>query len=285
MPRPPFVEIADRVWVARSPWYDLNIIAIRGDDGLVVVDTHGSEAEGRRVVADIEALGIGAVTGLINTHEHFDHTFGNAAFQAAYGDIAIYAHEIAAENTLSSGDYFKQTYVDEPGDNYRDEVLNTTIVPANRTFSSALVLDLGDRVLELVYPGRGHSGGDLVIKVPDVNVLVAGDLVEESGPPVFGVDSWPMDWPLSLDIVLGLTNSQTVVVPGHGALIDRDFVEEQRNTIGIVAETIRDLAGRGIPVDDALGAGTWPYPAEHLADGVRRGYAQLPNSQKRLPLI
>jgi glyoxylase-like metal-dependent hydrolase (beta-lactamase superfamily II) len=283
--RPEFVEIADRVWVARSPWYDLNITLIKGEGGLVVVDTHGSEAEGQRVVADIEALGIGAVTALVNTHEHFDHTFGNAAFQAAYVDLAMYAHEIAAENTVSSGEHFKQTYVDEPGDNYRAEVIATTIVPATQTFSSALVLDLGDRHLELVYPGRGHSGGDLVIKVPDVNLLVAGDLVEESGPPVFGVDSWPMDWPLSLDIVLGLTNSQTVIVPGHGGLVDRDFVEEQRNTIGIVAETIRDLAGRGVPLDDALAAGTWPYPPELLADAVRRGYAQLPRSQKRLPLI
>lgn len=285
MARPPFVEIADRVWVARSPWYDLNIIVIKGDDGLAVVDTHGSEAEGRRVVADIEALGIGNVTALINTHEHFDHTFGNAAFKAAYPGIEMYAHEIAAANTLSSGAYFKETYVDEPGDNYRDEVLATTIVPATRTFSSALVLDLGDRQLELVYPGRGHSSGDLVIKIPDANVLLAGDLVEESGPPVFGVDSWPMEWPLSLDIVLGLADAQTVVVPGHGALVDRDFIEEQRNTIGIVAETIRDLAGRGIPQQDALDAATWPYPADQLADAVRRGYAHLPNSQKRLPLI
>ncbi len=285
MSRAEFVEIADRVWVARSPWYDLNITLIGGGTGLVAVDTHGSQAEGARVVADIQQLGIGQITAVINTHEHFDHTFGNAAFRSAYGEIPIYAHEVAAANTVSSGDYFKATYVDEPGDNYRDEVLSTSIVPASETFSSAKVLDLGDRQLELVYPGRGHSGGDLVVKIPDANVLLAGDLVEESGPPVFGVDSWPMDWPLSLDIVLGLTNSQSIVVPGHGALIDRDFVEEQRNTIGIVAETIRDLAGRGVPLDKALASGDWPYPREHLAAGVRRGYAQLPRSQKRLPLI
>ena len=67
--------------------------------------------------------------------------------------------------------------------------------------------------------------------------------------------------------------------------MDRDFVEEQRNTIGIVAETIRDLAGRGVPVDEALDAGEWPWPREVLATAVRRGYEQLPRSQKRLPLI
>ena len=56
----------------------------------------------------------------------------------------------------------------------------TEIVPADHTFSSAVALDLGDRAVELVHPGRGHTGGDLVVRVPDVDVVLAGDLVEES---------------------------------------------------------------------------------------------------------
>jgi hypothetical protein len=94
-----------------------------------------------------------------------------------------------------------------------------------------------------------------------------------------------MEWPLSLDIVLGLTTSASVVVPGHGAPVGRDFVEEQRNAIGVVAETIRDLATRGVPVDEALDTAEWPYPREELAAAVRRGYAHLPRAQKRLPLV
>ncbi len=74
-------------------------------------------------------------------------------------------------------------------------------------------------------------------------------------------------------------------MPGHGAPVDRAFVEEQRNELGIVAETIRDLASRGVPVDQALEAGEWPWPREHLATAVQRGYEHLPRSQKRLPLI
>ena len=74
-------------------------------------------------------------------------------------------------------------------------------------------------------------------------------------------------------------------MPGHGAPVDREFVEDQRNAIGVVAETIRDLAGRGVPVAEALEAAEWPYPREELAAAVRRGYEHLPRSQKRLPLI
>ena len=280
-----FTEVADRVWVARYAWFDVNITLVGGDRGLLVVDTHGSAAAAREVVDDVRRLGAGEVTGIVNTHWHFDHTFGNQTFRAAYGNPPIHAHENARDELEKWGEKVKQRYADSPDDGHREDVMATEIVLPDDTFSSAKVLDLGDRAVELVHPGRGHSSGDIVIRVPDVDVVLAGDLVEESSPPYFNDDSWPMDWPLSLDMVLGLTTSASVVVPGHGSPVDRDFVEDQRNTIGIVAETIRDLATRGVPIDQALDVGEWPWPKEHLSTAVRRGYEQLPRSQKRLPLI
>jgi glyoxylase-like metal-dependent hydrolase (beta-lactamase superfamily II) len=284
-----FTEVADRIWVARYDWFDVNVTLVGGDRGLLVVDTHASGPAARGVIDDVRRLGVGDVVGIVNTHEHFDHTFGNAEFRAAYGELPIHAHEIAAARTVSAGERIKGLYDDEPDDPHREEVQATEIVAADHTFSSAVALDLGDRMVELVHPGRGHTSGDLVVRVPDADVMLAGDLVEEStlrnAVPGFGDDCYPMDWPLSLDIVLGLTTSSSTVVPGHGAPVDRDFVEEQRNAIGIVAETIRDLAGRGIPESQALDAAEWPYPREELASAVRRGYEQLPRSQKRLPLI
>jgi hypothetical protein len=41
-----------------------------------------------------------------------------------------------------------------------------------------------------------------------------------------------------------------VVVPGHGAPVDRGFVERQRDDLGVVAETIRYHAERGVPVGE-----------------------------------
>ena len=287
----PFTEIAHDVWVARYEWFDVNVSLIRGSAGLLVVDTHASAEAAREVLEDVRSLGAGEVVAVVNTHEHFDHTFGNGAFRAAYGAIPVHAHEVAAESTVAAGERIKALY-DDPdnvGDPHRGEVQETEIVPADTTFSSAVALDLGNRLVELVHPGRGHTGGDLVVRVPDADVLLAGDLVEESqlrqGVPGFGADCFPMEWPLTLDIVLGLLTSGSVVVPGHGAPVDRDFVETQRNEIGIVGETIRDLSTRGVPVAEALAAAEWPYPREYLADAVRRGYEHLPRSQKRLPLV
>ncbi|MDQ4051475.1 MAG: MBL fold metallo-hydrolase [Actinomycetota bacterium] len=285
----PFTEIADRVWVARYEWFDVNVSLVAGDRGLLAVDTHASAVAAHAVIDDIRRLGVGEVVAVVNTHEHFDHTFGNGAFRTTYGAVPIHAHETAAEQTVPAGERTKAAYDEEPDDPHRAEVQATAIVPADHTFSSAAALDLGDRLVELVHPGRGHTAGDLVVRVPDADVLLAGDLVEESavrnGVPGFGPDCYPLEWPLSLDIVLGLTTPASVVVPGHGAPVGREFVEDQRNAIGVVAETIRDLATRGVPLVEALETGEWPYPREELADAVRRGYEQLPRSQKRLPLI
>ncbi len=287
--RMPFTEVADRIWVARHEWYDVNVTLVGGDGGLLVVDTHASAAAARAVVEEIRRLGAGDVVAVVNTHEHFDHTFGNATLRTAYGAVPIHAHETAAAQTVAAGERVKGLYEDDADDPHREEVLATEIVPADHTFSSAVALDVGGRMVELVHPGRGHTAGDLVVRVPDADVLLAGDLVEESalrgGVPGFGGDCYPLEWPHSLDIVLGLATSRSVVVPGHGAPVDREFVEDQRNAIGIVAQTIRDLAARGVPEREALAATEWPYPREELVDAVRRGYEHLRPSEKRLPLI
>jgi glyoxylase-like metal-dependent hydrolase (beta-lactamase superfamily II) len=279
-----FVEVADRVWVARQDWYDLNVCLVRGSGGLLVVDTQASARAARAIVDDVRALGIGEVTAVFNTHEHFDHTFGNGAFREAYGAVPIHAHEVAAARTVGAGERIKGLFADEHDDPHRADVLETEIVVADHTFSSVRVLDLGDRQVELAHPGRGHTAGDAVLRVPDADVVLTGDLVEESGPPAYGVDCHPLEWPGTLDVVMDLTGPGTVVVPGHGALVDRDFVEQQRQDIAITAQTVRDLAAAGIPADQALAAGEWPFPREALTHAVRRGYQHLPPGGRALPL-
>ncbi len=284
-----FTEVADRVWVARHSWFDVNVSVVAGDRGLLVIDTHASDLAARAVIDALRRSVGGEVVAVVNTHEHFDHVLGNGAFRAAYPGIPLIAHEEAAARTVPAGERIGKLYDAEPDDPHRAEVQATVIVPADTTFSSVHLVDLGDRVVELVHPGLGHTSGDVVARVPGADVLFAGDLVEESadrgGVPGYGPDSHPMSWPLTLDLVLELVGDGTVVVPGHGNPVDRDFVQEQRSAIGVVASTIGDLAGRGVPVEEALAAGEWPYPREQLADAVRRGYAALPRSAKHLPLV
>lgn len=289
-----FVEVADRCWVARHKFLDVNVGVVAGERGLLVIDTHASEVEARRVVEDVRRLGHGDVVAIVNTHEHFDHTFGNAVFRDVYDGIELLAHEGAADGLRVSGPRMQAEAArcaDDPQEPERQrhaDIAAARIVVPDQTFSSARAVDLGDRLVEVVHPGRGHTAGDTVVRVGDADVMFAGDLVEESaqrgGVPGFGDDCFPMEWPATMDLVIGLLTGSSVVVPGHGRPVDLDFVQEQRDSIGIVAETIRDLAGRGVPVDQALGSAEWPYPAEELEHAVARGYQHLPRSARSLPL-
>lgn len=282
----PFIEIADRVWVLRHAWFDVNITAIGGERGLAVVDTHASALAAREVIDELQRIDRGVPVALVNTHEHFDHTFGNATFRSAFGEydaLPIHATEEAAARTTAAGERIQAAYRSSE-DPRAAEILATTIQPADHTFSSAAFIDLGDRIVELVHPGRGHTGGDLVARVPDADVLIAGDLVEESAPPALGADSYPLEWAPTLDLVLGMTTPTTVVVPGHGALVDRRFVEDQCDDLRAVAETLRELAAQGVPPEQALASATWPYPVDVLENAVQQAYSQLPRARRHLPL-
>jgi len=281
-----FREVGDRVWVARYDWFDVNVGLVAGSAGLMVVDTNATPALGLDALEAVRRISAAPIVAVVNTHVHFDHTFGNSAF---VGDgVDLIAHDVAATALPDHAAEVREAAAEDPDPRTDDLVGVTEVVPA-RTFSSALTVDLGDRIVELIHPGRGHTAGDIVARVPDADVLFAGDLVEESAKrnavPGFGSDCYPMDWPTTLDLVLSLTGDGTRIVPGHGAPVDQDFVYEQRAALGVVAETIRDLVTRGVPEIQALEAADWPYPREELENAVRRGYEQLPGVRRQLPLI
>ena len=63
-------------------------------------------------------------------------------------------------------------------------------------------LDLGGRDVELRPQPPAHTDTDLVLLVPAERVWIVGDLVEESGPPMYGSGSYPLDWPGVLDALV-----------------------------------------------------------------------------------
>ena len=278
-----FVEVADRVFVARYREWHVNVGLVLGRDGAVVVDTRASGVQGGQVLDDVRRLGRDiAVRHVVNTHVHFDHTFGNVAFD----DATVHAHDNVGRTLAAHAEHIKDLVRADPGDapemgyTSRDaaDLLATRVRPPDRTFGTSGTIDLGDRVVTMAYDGRGHTDGDVAVLVPDTDALFLGDLVEESAHPSFGEDSWPLEWADTLTSHLVWVTERTVVVPGHGDPVDAAFVMSQRDDIAAVAAVIRDRRDGGASLADALREpdARLPYPVEELEAAFRRGWEQLP---------
>lgn len=271
-----FVEVGDRVHVLRHPVFDVNVTLVVGDEAAVLVDTLSSGAQ----AADL-AQAVRKITDrpwwLVNTHHHFDHCFGNAIL-AGDPPCPIYAHEATAACLREEPDAVRRRAYDDVLPTHpalADELADTRILAPSQPVHRQTTLDLGGRSVELRHPGRGHTAGDLVVRVANADVLVAGDLVEESGPPSFG-DSYPLEWPHSLAELLQLVTPGTVVVPGHGAVVGPDFVRAQHDDLATLAWLIREGHCDDAPVERV--AGQAPFGPADALTAVRRGYRELSSS-------
>jgi glyoxylase-like metal-dependent hydrolase (beta-lactamase superfamily II) len=239
-----WAEVGDGVFVRRHLSFDLNVGLILGGQRCLVVDTCATGAEG----IDL-AQAVRRVTDLpwtvVNTHGHFDHFFGNAAFTPA----DVWAHAAGLEAMQCAASEYEQT---------------ATVLP-NRTFDSEQVeLYLGDRMIALRFLGRGHTDHDVIVDVG--SVVFAGDLVEEGAPPAFE-DAFPLEWPGTVDRLLQLDAS--IFVPGHGATVGRGFVRTQHAELEQVADAARRVMA-GASAEEV----STPYPGDVSRIAFGRALAQ-----------
>jgi glyoxylase-like metal-dependent hydrolase (beta-lactamase superfamily II) len=276
----PFVEVADRVFVARYPQWDVNVGLVVGGTDAMLVDTRASAVQGRELAQDVRRLGLGVrVSRIVSTHVHFDHTFGSGAFP----DATVHAHERVAATFVDDAERLKALVRADPdaspelGYTAQDllDVLDTTPRAPDATFVRATTLDLGGRQVELRYAGRGHTDGDIAVHVPDAQVTFLGDLIEESAPPALGGDSWPLDWPATL--TAHAARLQRLVVPGHGLTVDAAFVAHQRDDLGALVDVIRERHAAGVPLEVAQREPDprLSQPLDRLEAAFARVYAQL----------
>jgi glyoxylase-like metal-dependent hydrolase (beta-lactamase superfamily II) len=257
-------EVADRVFIRRYSDFNVTIGLVVGEDDSLVVDTRASERQGRELMDEIRWV-TNTRMRVVNTHHHYDHTFGNFAFVPS----EIWGHERCATR-LREDSRTAQFALAAAMPEVASEYVETQITPPDKTFRDNVELELGDRQVMLTHLGRGHTDNDVVIIVPDVHVVFAGDLVEQGGPPSFE-DSFPLDWPGTLGRMLDYIHGP--VVPGHGDIVGRSFVEGQLADLSALAQLARRVRFDGGSITDALPLSPFPATAARIA--LARAFAQL----------
>ncbi len=240
-------KIADGVYAAivkpGSPVGSNAAFVINKDD-VVVVDTHLRPSYARELQAEIMKLTPLPVRYVVNTHWHNDHTQGNQAYFNAFPKgVEFLSHVNTRRDILGKaipsmreqlqtlpGQLQKleeklagatdekaraplKTQIDQ-GRAYLEELKQIEISLPTITFDHSLILHKGDREIRMLYFGRGHTAGDVVVFLPKERVVVSGDLLTGGIP--FYRDAYPSDWIPTLKALATLDFDQ--VVPGHGSV-------------------------------------------------------------------
>ncbi|MFV0451696.1 MAG: MBL fold metallo-hydrolase [Propioniciclava sp.] len=273
-----FEAIADRVYRAIAEPDGVTLGLVVGDTSALVVDTGSTPEQGRqlRAAAGFVAGSI-PLEHVVVTHGHRDHLLGLAAFNG----LTTWGHRDLAAG-LGAG--LTDAELAARGIS-RDEVALPT-----RTFTLAATLDLGGAHAELVHFGRGHTGADVVVIIPERGVVFVGDLLESAGFPSVGPDSSLDAWPRTLDGTLGTLRAHSLVVPGHGPVMDQAGAFIQRAELAWLDGMLTQAWDAGTPLEDLWDAtDQWPCTRAEAEAAAQVRFAQFERlrrpRQRRLPLL
>jgi glyoxylase-like metal-dependent hydrolase (beta-lactamase superfamily II) len=258
-----FDELAEGVFRRRYESLDLNIGVVIGEDGVLVIDTRSTEREAAELRDELAVLTQKPVRWVVNTHWHWDHSYGNAVFEHA----EIWGHELCQIALETHGEEMKAAAKKWLPEASHEEIDRVRIVPPTRVFSERATIAIG-RSVDLSYHGFAHTDNDIIVTVSDGGVAYFGDLIEEGAPPNFG-DSHPVAWPLTLRLA-----SETLpptIVPGHGDVVDPAFVETQHEQLVEVAELSTRFVEGEVGLDEACTLG--PYGVDVMRSALLRAQA------------
>jgi glyoxylase-like metal-dependent hydrolase (beta-lactamase superfamily II) len=257
---PPFElkQVGPGVYAAiGGPMAGSNAGFVVGDDGVLVVDSFFFPAAAQALLATIRQTTDKPIRYVVNTHYHIDHVSGDAVFKAAGATIIAHRNVpgwIHSENLHLFGANLTpaiKTQIDQ-------------LIGPDRTIDKETVITLGKRRIE-IRPMSGHTGGDLVVGVPDAHVIFTGDLVwNHTGPTT--IDGRIGPWTNEVTQLEMLRNE--VYVPGHGDVAKTKDLDDLRRLFADLMRLTAEARASGLS-GDALVKATAPKLVALHADWPR----------------
>src|SRR5450432_1393956 len=176
----PFVlkEIGPGVYAAISG--ESNAGFIVGDDAVLVVDSFFLPDTARALLNEIRKITPKPVRYLVNTHYHADHVSGDQIFKDA-GAIIVAHRNVRA--WIRAENLNMMSNVPDPAFKARITQRIAQLPLPDLVTESPITVWLGARRVD-IRPAEGHTGGDLVVGVPDAKVLFCGDLLWRMPPNI-----------------------------------------------------------------------------------------------------
>jgi cyclase len=219
---------------------------IIGRRGVLVIDTRLNPPMARELRAAIRSVTDKPVTHVVNTHFHGDHTFGNQVFA---GSAEIIASTMTRTKLTTEGELHREWL----SGYFRVDYSEVEITPPGTVFDGSVTIDLGDRNVELTQTAAGHTGGDVMVWMPDAKVLFTGDVLVVNNIPWLG-DS-PGSARLMKDLIDLTSGPAETFVPGHGLDVTAVRREKIYSALGFLAdvrEQVTRLADEGASLNEVI---------------------------------
>ncbi len=220
-----FTEIGEGLWAFTAEG-DPNSGVIIGDDSVMVIEAQATPRLARKVIDEIRKVTDKPITHLALTHYHAVRVLGASAYGAPQIVMSETARAMVVERGQEDWDSEFQRF---PRLFEGHEEIPGLTWPTT-TFSGKMSIYLGQRRVDLIQLGRAHTAGDMVVHVPDANVMFTGDIVEYKSACYCG-DGHFQDWPATLEAIRAF--DLDAIAPGRGdALAGREKVNEALDLTG-----------------------------------------------------
>ncbi len=199
---------------------DPNTGVIIGDEGVMVIDTQATPYMAGDVLRKIREITDKPIKFALLSHYHAVRVLGAAAFDPE--------NIISSRLTLEMIEERGQQDWDSEFGRFPRLFQGHETIPGltwpTIVFDEKLTVDLGNRKVEIMHVGKGHTQGDTIAWLPEEKILYAGDLVEYGATPYTG-DAHLAEWPATLERLTALKPNK--LVPGRGdALVSAETCEE-----------------------------------------------------------
>jgi glyoxylase-like metal-dependent hydrolase (beta-lactamase superfamily II) len=288
---PRVVKIAENVY-GYEDFHPSGMVTVSmfviGRDGVLLVDGQADPKKTQGLLDAITATAKKPVKWHVVGSDHGDHTGGNVVLPSGITWIVHPNSRAQMERDAANARaQFEKASAAAEADGKPAPNRRVVLVPPTAMSSDTQAVDLGTMEAQVLFLGRAHTGGDLMVYLPTQKILFMSEAYLNRVFPAMR-SAYPSEWVKMIDRALAM--DVNIYVPGHGFVEDakasREELVEYQKALKYVIGEVQRLHKLGLSPDDARKQADWgPYKEWYLSDSqdiiaIRKIYEELDGKLK-----
>ena len=249
---PRVIKLADNVYgyeEIRSPGFTTVSLFVVGKNGVLIADGQGSPAATQTMLDRIRKVTPLPIKWYVVGSDHGDHTAGNSVLPK---DIRYIVYPTSRTQLLTDS----ATAAAQGG--RAGQPPRVVIVPREAMEGERESIDIGGTTVDVLFLGRAHTGGDLVVHLPREKILFMSEAYLNRVFPAMR-SAYPEEWVRVIDRALAM--DITRYVPGHGFIeepaVSREELVRFRSALIAVTNEAKRLHELKLTQEEAVKAANW----------------------------